>query len=194
MYLSLGSNEGCARKVFSQALEILRVCVGRVLSVSRLYSSPAMYVKDQADFSNIVVCVLTRKDPDEVLKILLSIERQAGRKRVRAKGPRPLDMDILFYGRRRFCRRSLCIPHRYWYERPFVLYPLLEVRKSFRRRESLSVSDGRIRDFVERSSGWSRGTTRTLERCGARGRGGLLKSFCGLCSCGRKRGACQTFV
>lgn len=42
-------------------------------------------------------------------------------------GPRPLDLDIIFYGNQTLDHDRLCIPHPRWQERPFVKAPLLDL-------------------------------------------------------------------
>lgn len=42
-------------------------------------------------------------------------------------GPRPLDLDIIFYGNQRLSHERLCIPHPRWQERDFVKAPLLDL-------------------------------------------------------------------
>ena len=41
--------------------------------------------------------------------------------------PRPLDLDILFYGEEVIDTRELVVPHPRWHEREFVLEPLREL-------------------------------------------------------------------
>ncbi len=52
-------------------------------------------------------------------------------------GPRPLDLDIIFYGDQDVQHDRLCIPHPRWQERDFVKAPLLDL---FTPEEDLSHS------------------------------------------------------
>ena len=52
-------------------------------------------------------------------------------------GPRPLDLDIIFYGNQHVQHDRLCIPHPRWQERDFVKAPLLDL---FAPEEDLSHS------------------------------------------------------
>lgn len=42
-------------------------------------------------------------------------------------GPRPLDLDIIFYGSHNLQHERLVIPHERWRQRPFVLAPLVDL-------------------------------------------------------------------
>jgi 2-amino-4-hydroxy-6-hydroxymethyldihydropteridine diphosphokinase len=76
-----------------------------------------------------VVGLLTRLPPRRLLEELQSLERAAGRDRLRSQrwGPRRLDLDILSYGQQRLDETGLSIPHPGISQRNFVLLPLLEV-------------------------------------------------------------------
>jgi 2-amino-4-hydroxy-6-hydroxymethyldihydropteridine diphosphokinase len=65
----------------------------------------------------------------DLLSRTQGVEKKLGRDRTRAvpKGPRTLDIDILFYGSIRFDGPELTIPHPGLRERAFVLVPLLEL-------------------------------------------------------------------
>lgn len=41
--------------------------------------------------------------------------------------PRPLDLDLIFYGQERIDTRELVVPHPRWHEREFVCEPLREL-------------------------------------------------------------------
>lgn len=58
------------------------------------------------------------------------------------KGPRPIDIDILFYDNEIFESSELIIPHQSIQERDFVLKPLVDLEPEFvhpRLRKSLRV-------------------------------------------------------
>ena len=69
----------------------------------------------------------TGLDPPALLATLKEIERLLGRRPGRRWGPRPIDLDILFYDDLRFETPDLVIPHPRIAERGFVLAPLAEV-------------------------------------------------------------------
>jgi 2-amino-4-hydroxy-6-hydroxymethyldihydropteridine diphosphokinase len=63
----------------------------------------------------------------ELLERLLSIEREAGRRRDTAMAPRTLDLDVILFGEERIEEPGLVVPHPRFRERLFVLEPLAEV-------------------------------------------------------------------
>jgi 2-amino-4-hydroxy-6-hydroxymethyldihydropteridine diphosphokinase len=69
----------------------------------------------------------TWRPPQSLLKVLKQIEHDLGRRPERRWGPRPIDLDILFYGDERVETDALQIPHPRILEREFVLGPLAEV-------------------------------------------------------------------
>jgi 2-amino-4-hydroxy-6-hydroxymethyldihydropteridine diphosphokinase len=82
---------------------------------------------DQPPFLNAVVTVETWLLPEGLLKALKQIEHDLGRRPERRWGPRPIDLDILFYGDERVEKDTLQVPHPRILQREFVLAPLAEV-------------------------------------------------------------------
>jgi 2-amino-4-hydroxy-6-hydroxymethyldihydropteridine diphosphokinase len=70
--------------------------------------------------------------PLQLLRALQSIERGLGRKRGLPKGPRPIDIDILFFENAVVRSATLTIPHERLAERKFVLVPLREIAPNLR--------------------------------------------------------------
>jgi 2-amino-4-hydroxy-6-hydroxymethyldihydropteridine diphosphokinase len=97
--------------------------------VSSIYRSAPRYLADQPDFYNLVLHGVTGLEPLELLGRTQGIEKTLGRDRTRevAKGPRTIDIDILFYGSMKLDLPRLTIPHPGLRERAFVLVPLLEL-------------------------------------------------------------------
>lgn len=125
-YLSLGSNLGDRveqlRRVIARLAEH-----GRVLSVSSFYETEPVEVSDQPWFLNCAVALETSESPERLMAALLEIEREMGRERIRKKGPRTVDIDILLYGDRVVNTAELIVPHRAMTQRRFVLEPLAEI-------------------------------------------------------------------
>jgi 2-amino-4-hydroxy-6-hydroxymethyldihydropteridine diphosphokinase len=70
---------------------------------------------------------MTKVAPVELLRKLREIETQLGSKKMVAKGPRLLDMDILLYGTEVIDTAELQVPHPRMHLRKFVLVPLVEI-------------------------------------------------------------------
>ena len=76
-----------------------------------------------------VVPVETLLEPGELLRGLLRIELEMGRRRdlVVAKGPRVIDLDLLLVDDFVVATKELTLPHPAMAERRFVLEPLAEI-------------------------------------------------------------------
>ena len=95
---------------------------------SRVYSSPAVDYENQPDFLNQVLQFeLPNCSPDKVMRILLAIEEKLGRKRDIPKGPRTIDLDIIFYGLVNKVTENVTLPHPALFKRSFVVLPLQEL-------------------------------------------------------------------
>lgn len=127
VYIALGSNLGDREVYLAQARERISAADLRVLRVSSIYETAPRDVEDQPWFLNQVIECETDLFPRQLLARLKKIEREMGRKRGMAKGPREIDLDILFYGDAVVRAPELEIPHPRLMERRFVLEPLEEI-------------------------------------------------------------------
>ena len=131
-YLLTGGNEGDKILQMQQARANIELICGRLLRISSLYQTAPWGKTDQADFLNQVLLIETAMSPQDLLKAILSIEENLGRKRSVKNAPRTIDIDILFYDRLILEVPGLCIPHPQISERRFVLEPLDEIAPGFR--------------------------------------------------------------
>ena len=125
VYIGLGSNLGDRvahlREAVRQVQNIMTVD-----KVSQLYvAAPLGYVRNDA-FINAALSGYTQSKPMDLLVQLQAIERKLGRRRVQY-GPRPIDLDILFYGALEVDAPGLSIPHPRLADRAFVLKPLVDI-------------------------------------------------------------------
>ncbi len=74
---------------------------------------------DQPDFLNGCLKLQTLLYPEELLRELNRIEKEAGRERIIHWGPRTLDLDIIFYDDLICEEDDLCIPHIEMHKRSF---------------------------------------------------------------------------
>ncbi len=127
VYLSLGSNVGDRDQHLKRALERLTAEDIRIVRTSALYETQPRDVPDQAWFLNQVVEIETSLLPMQLLARTQKIERALGRIPTRPKGPRVIDLDILFYSDTVVATPGLDIPHPRLADRRFVLEPLAEL-------------------------------------------------------------------
>jgi 2-amino-4-hydroxy-6-hydroxymethyldihydropteridine diphosphokinase len=130
-YLSLGSNLGDREANLRGAIARLSE-LGSVSRVSALYETEPVEVAGQQPwFLNCAAAVETELAPLEFLQRMLAIEQSMGRKRTEPKGPRTIDMDIIFFGDEVLDTKELSVPHPAMQHRRFVLEPLAEIAPAF---------------------------------------------------------------
>lgn len=132
VFLSLGSNLGDREAFLRAALQGLSRAGLRVTRESSLYETDPQDLEDQPQFLNMVVQVETELFPMQLLSRIQKIERDLGRQRITDKGPRTIDIDILFYGRSIIATERLRIPHPRLAQRRFVLQPLADLAADLR--------------------------------------------------------------
>ena len=127
VYLGLGSNLGDRRALLEDALRRIEDAGITITKRSTIIETEPAYVLDQPRFLNMAIEAQTTLMPRVLLRTLQRIEREMGRKKIIDKGPRSIDIDILFYGDTVIRSKDLTIPHALLHERRFVLEPLLEI-------------------------------------------------------------------
>jgi 2-amino-4-hydroxy-6-hydroxymethyldihydropteridine diphosphokinase len=127
VYLSLGSNVGDRDANLRAAITELADAGVRVTQVSSFYETEPVDFLEQAWFLNCAVEGETDVLAMELMRALRGIELRMGSKKLVAKGPRLIDMDILLYGSERFDTKELQVPHPRMHLRRFVLVPLAEI-------------------------------------------------------------------
>jgi 2-amino-4-hydroxy-6-hydroxymethyldihydropteridine diphosphokinase len=130
-YLGLGSNLGDRRRNLDQALDLLGRRV-QIEQVSSTFDTEPVGNPGQPRFLNLVCRVTTALEPTALLTVLKGIESIMGRAPHTSDQPRPIDIDILFYGDREVETDKLVIPHPRLTERAFVLIPLAEIAPDFK--------------------------------------------------------------
>lgn len=142
-YIAFGSNLGDRVDLIKQALKLLESeCV--VLDTSFLYETPPMYYTEQPPFINGVCKIATGLEPHALLNHLKDVEQTLGRLPNFRNGPRPIDLDILFYNDVVLKDGDkLVIPHPRIQEREFVLWPLCDVARDME-HPSLFKTNGQL--------------------------------------------------
>lgn len=128
IYLSLGSNLGRRELHLERALTLIKQRAGLPESFSRIYETEAWGFTSSSNFYNCCISLKTELAPGYLLRRLLEIEQEMGRRREgRGYSDRIIDIDILLYGNRCITTPGLRIPHPFMAERKFVLAPLAEI-------------------------------------------------------------------
>ena len=131
VYLSLGSNLGDPNANLEAAIAKLGN-LGEVKAVSSFYETEPMELVAQPWFLNCAVTLETELMPKQLMKAILGLEQRMGRRRVKPKGPRTIDIDILLFGTSVIATKGLTVPHPAMHERRFVLEPLAEIASEVR--------------------------------------------------------------
>lgn len=126
-YVALGSNLGDRVENLRTALKHLEANGVEVVKVSTFIETEPYGVTDQPGFVNAVCQVETELAPLELLRLLLSIEQEMGRVRLRRWGERNIDLDLLLYEDACVVSEELTLPHPDMQNRDFVLLPLAEI-------------------------------------------------------------------
>ena len=138
VFLSLGSNLGDRLATLRLAVEHLRG-FATITRLSHAYESEPVEFTAQPWFVNAVVALQVELQPDDedsplspqpLLQRLMEIEHEMGRRRDALsipKGPRVIDLDIIFFGSRVIHSATLTVPHPAMHLRRFVLEPLAEI-------------------------------------------------------------------
>jgi 2-amino-4-hydroxy-6-hydroxymethyldihydropteridine diphosphokinase len=141
VYLSLGSNLGDRAKNLQDAIAALGHAGVEIARVSSVYETEPVDYLEQPWFLNCAVEAETELGALELLHALREIETQMGSKKLVAKGPRLIDMDILLYGDEVIGTPELQVPHPRMHLRRFVLEPLAEIAPNMQHPVShLSIS------------------------------------------------------
>ena len=126
VFIALGSNLGNRVDNLSDAMKALEGFM-TMSAWSPVYDTAPEYVTDQPRFLNMVVRGETALSAPDLLVRLKQVETDLGRVAGQRFGPRPIDLDILFYGDAVIDLPDLTVPHPRLAERVFVLRPLSDI-------------------------------------------------------------------
>ena len=144
--VALGSNLGDSKEIIRQAIHRLEKFSDQPLLKSSLWeTTPVDCPPDSPVFLNAVVGFLPRPEetPESLHARLQLLEKEFGRKQKSVMNePRPLDLDLIAFGRETRSTEKLTLPHPRASQRRFVLQPLSEIAPGLLLpRQLKSVSD-----------------------------------------------------
>lgn len=130
-YVALGSNLGLREVFLTQARRsISELPKTRLIAESVVEETAPIGPVQQGPFLNQMIAIETELSPQELLRELMRIEKEAGRVRDQRWGPRTLDLDIVLFEKQTVSDPHLTVPHRELSNRPFWLRELTELRSA----------------------------------------------------------------
>ena len=145
-FAALGSNledRALMLRVARRAIEAIPST--SVTGASEVYETEPVGPIEQGAFLNAVLRLETPLEPELLLKVLHTIEDNAGRQRSEKWGPRTLDLDLVAFEDRVIDVEGLTLPHPRMAERRFVLQPLCDIDPVWRH----PVSNRSIRELLD---------------------------------------------
>lgn len=127
VYIALGSNLGDSRALINEALKLLKDSFSDLTSSSLYETDPVACAGPS--FINAVAHFTTSNPLPEVIATLETVEKSLGKRPKPKDEPRLIDLDLLFYGSKKYSCLGYTVPHPSWENRLFVLEPLLELVK-----------------------------------------------------------------
>jgi 2-amino-4-hydroxy-6-hydroxymethyldihydropteridine diphosphokinase len=126
VHLALGGNLGDRMANLEAAITALARDVA-IRERSPVYETDPKYITDQPRFLNMALSAETDLNAMALLALLKGIEAHLGRTSGERYGPRPIDLDIIFFGDDIVELPELTVPHPRLAERAFVLRPLADI-------------------------------------------------------------------
>lgn len=134
-FLCLGTNLGNRQFNLIECINLIEKKVGNIVQTSSMCESPSWGYQSSHRFLNQVLEINTKLNPQKLLKALLQLEGNMGRKRKADTGvyaDRLIDIDILFIDDLKINSKQLNVPHPLLHQRNFVLQPLSEIAPNFK--------------------------------------------------------------
>ncbi len=133
--IALGSNLGDSAALIERAITALEKFSDQpALRSSMWKSTPVDCPPGSPDFVNAVIAIQPSPTdtPENLLGKMQAIERQLGRGPKQTDNePRPIDLDLIAFGKHTISNEYLTLPHPRAHQRKFVLEPLAEILPEF---------------------------------------------------------------
>lgn len=131
-FVALGANLGNPAQHVQMAYELIaNHCDVYEPLCSPLYQTAPVSSIDQPDFVNAVCTFETTLALYPLFHFLNTVERLLGKTAKAKDAPRPIDLDLIFYGEHHHASDDLTVPHPEWDKRSFVLRPLADLTDAF---------------------------------------------------------------
>jgi 2-amino-4-hydroxy-6-hydroxymethyldihydropteridine diphosphokinase len=131
IFLSIGSNLdskfGNRTTNIKKTLEFLTKKKIILINISKIFETPSYPNMDNPKFLNLIVEIKYEKKPEDLLKIIFTIEEAMDRIRGEKNDPRTCDIDIIDFNGLTIKRENLELPHPLCHKRNFVLFPLRDI-------------------------------------------------------------------
>lgn len=125
-FLCLGGNLGDRLENIEKALVRIKK-IGKIVKRSSIYETEAWGGDSEFTYLNMCIELLTKLNAGELMKTLLQIEKELGRKRSKLNTDRTIDIDILLFNDEMINTKNVQVPHPRLHRRNFVLIPLAEI-------------------------------------------------------------------
>jgi deoxyguanosine kinase len=125
-FLCLGGNLGDRLENIEKALVRLKK-TGKIVKRSSIYETEAWGGSSDNAYLNMCIELLTKLSAADLMKALLQIEKDLGRKRSKLNTDRIIDIDILFFNNDIIRSKTVEVPHPRLHKRNFVLIPMAEI-------------------------------------------------------------------
>ena len=151
-YIGLGSNIGDRKRNIQSAIELIDTTSGlKVVKQSSIHETNPVGGPPQGKYLNAAVKIECDLKPRELLKQLMRIENELGRKRTGKNYPRAIDLDILMIGSGLINMEKLIVPHPRLTERKFALAPLAELAPDLKHPVSNLTIIQHLQNLTEQS-------------------------------------------
>jgi len=131
IFLLLGTNQGNRKQNLQSALALIKSKVNDIHNISCIYETAPWGYHNQPDFYNLTIEISYSGTPKTLLRELLAIEKELGRKRRERWSDRIIDIDIIYFGKLIMKDPVLTVPHPEIQSRRFTLVPLNEIAPEF---------------------------------------------------------------
>ena len=135
--IGIGGNIGDTKRIFDKLILCLKKDARyTLLMTSPLLENPPFGFLEQSDFLNGIIHLKTNLCPNDFLKAMQRYEKKFGRKRSFQDAPRTLDIDVIFFDKKKINTENLIIPHKNWANRESVIIPLKRMKNERKTKKS----------------------------------------------------------